>query len=363
MISGLPPIPRNLKNKKVLLRVDFNVPIVGGRVLDDFRLSSTLPAIRMLQKKGAKTVLISHLESDGGQPSLKGIWRFLRPKIKNLRFSEAVCGSRAEKAASNLKSGQVLLLENLRKNPGEKNNNPAFAKALSKLGDIYINEAFSASHRRHASIVGITRHLPSFAGPLFKSEIKNLSLAFRPPHPFLLIVGGNKLETKTPLLKKFIKKADKIVIGGAVVVPFLFKRIKQNFSRDKIVRPRDLVILRGTEKKNIKTPELLKGDKVYDFGPESLTEIAEIAQKSRFILWNGPLGCIEGGFDSGTKALADILAGSRAKTIVGGGDTAAFLSRRKMIDKFSFVSTGGGAMLVFLAEGTLSGIEALKMKK
>lgn len=360
MISGLPSIPKNLKNKKVLLRVDFNVPITRGKVSDGFRLSSTLPTIRALQKKGARTILISHLEIGGRHPSLKNIWRFLKPKIRNLRFSEVISGRGAEKAARNLKAGQVLLLENLRRNPGEKNNSQAFAKALAKLGDIYINEAFSASHRRHTSIVGLPRNLPSFAGPLFKSEVENLSLAFRPPHPFLLIVGGNKLETKTPLLKKFIKKADKVVIAGAIIAPFLFKRIKKNFSRDKIIWPKDIVILRGRTKKNIGTGELLKGDKVYDFGSESLAEIAKIVKKSRFILWNGPLGYIEGGFSRGTEELVKILASSRAKTIVGGGDTVSFINRRKMIGKFSFVSTGGGAMLDFLATGTLSGITALK---
>lgn len=355
----LPAIPKNLKNKRVLVRADFNVPMEGKKVMDQFRILQILPTIKFLSRKRAKVILISHLEIDGRRPSLFEIYKVLKPKLKKLKFSPQIFGKKTESMSRALNAGDILLLENLRKNPGEKNNSPDFARKLASFGDFYINEAFSVSHRRHASIVGVPKYLPSFAGPLFRKEVKNLARVFKPARPFLLIVGGNKLETKIPLLKKFLKKADKIVLGGAIVAPFLLGKVR-NFKSPKIVLPKDLIVLRGGARKTIQTQDIYNGDSVYDLGPKSIVEISKLVKTSRMILWNGPLGYIEIGFSGGTKRLAEILFKSSAKTIVGGGDTVGFLHRRKMLKKFYFVSTAGGAMLDFLVSGTLSGIEALK---
>ncbi|OGZ31759.1 MAG: hypothetical protein A3H02_01695 [Candidatus Niyogibacteria bacterium RIFCSPLOWO2_12_FULL_41_13] len=331
----------NIKNKKVLMRVDFNLPIVRGKVQDDFRVRKVLPSIKKLNKQGGKLILISHLNVEGRYPSLEKVAAFIRKRyLKNLIFVKDLTGPKAKNAVLNLESGGMVLLENLRKYRGEEGNAPSFAKKLAKLADIYINEAFSASHRPHASIVGVPKYLPSCFGELFKKEIKNLSRAFRPPHPFLLILGGKKIKTKLPLIEKFLNKADFIAIGGKLVSEF---KAEKN-PPEKIILPVDAIA-----KNNI----------IYDLGQKSTDKIIELAQGSKFVLWNGPLGWIEGGFEKGTKKLARALARSDKKIIVGGGDTVGYLDKLGLLPRFSFVSTGGGAMLEFLAKETLPGIEAI----
>lgn len=327
------------------MRVDFNLPIIKNKVQDDFRIRKVLPSIKKLSKSGAKLILISHLNADNKHPSLEKIASFIKKKyLKNLVFVKDLAGPRAKNAVNNLKSGDILLLENLRKYRGEKENNPVFAKKLAKLADIYINEAFSVSHRPHASIVGVPKYLPSYFGELFRQEIKNLSRVFRPPRPFLLILGGKKLETKLPMVEKFLNKADFIVVGGKLVSE-LAKR--KNFS-EKIISPSDAITKNGA---------------IYDLGPKSVEKILKLAKQSKFILWNGPLGWIEKGFEKSTKKLAYVLAHSKKKIIVGGGDTVGYLDKLGLLSKFSFVSTGGGAMLEFLAKETLPGIDAIAKSK
>ncbi|MEK7567158.1 MAG: phosphoglycerate kinase [Patescibacteria group bacterium] len=374
---NLKSIPNNVGGKIALLRADFNAPIIRGRISDDFRLLKTLPTIQLLSRKGAKVILMSHFECDGKFPSLHKTAAILKRKIKKFKFVNHVLGPEVEKIIKAMSVGDVLLLENLRLNPGEKNNDASFAKKLANLGDIYVNDAFSASHRKHASIVGITEFLPSYAGPLFQDEVKNLSRVFFPPRPFLLIVGGNKFSTKAELLKKFFKKADRIVVGGLMVAPilktgghgigktFVEKKsavlAKELSSSRKILMPKDLIVSTGSGKKRrVFFDEIGADEIIRDFGPESMKDIGREIKKSRFILWNGPLGYIEKGFTHGTASLVRDLANSNAEVVAGGGDTVAFINRQKMMKKFSFVSTAGGAMLDFLISGTLPGIEALK---
>lgn len=355
------PIPSNLKNKRILMRVDFNVPLKQGKVESDFRLTRTLPSIQQVSRKGGRIILMSHLEIDGHYYSLRGVGQFLKSRLKGFRFSRTATGQKVKKMIDSMEPGDVLLLEDLRLEPGEKSNSPAFAKELAFLGDLYINEAFSVSHRKHASIVGIPEYLPSFAGSLFREEVKTLSHAFRPPRPFLFILGGKKLSTKAPFLEKFLKKADTVMIGGAMIAPILLDRASRiGRASSKILMPRDVVVLRGKNRKTIPIGALAEGDLIYDLGPKSIAHIVSLAKKSRFILWNGPLGYLEGGFIHATLALARALASTKAEVIVGGGDTASFLDQQKLLDKFSFVSTAGGAMLDFLVEETLPGIEVLK---
>ena len=357
------PIPRNLRNKRVFLRVDFNV-VKNGKVAGDFRIFRTLPTIKKLAKAGSRVIIASHAESGEVRPSLRPLFSFLKKKLKGLLFSPKIAGKAVIKRIELMRPGQVLLLENLRFDPREKQNSPALAKEFSLFCDIYINEAFGASHRRHTSVVAITEYAPSYAGPLMKEEIKKLSQVFKPQRPFLFILGGNKIETKAPVLNKFLAKADKVVIGGAFVAPLLAGR--DHKTRQKLVQVKkiaplyDLVIMRGSKKKTIRMEEIKEKDIIYDLGPKSIEGLMPLIKKSKMILWNGPVGYIEGGFENGTKKIARALTASKAKTIVGGGDTVAYLRKLKLLKKFSFVSTGGGAMLDFLVNETLPGIEALE---
>jgi phosphoglycerate kinase len=314
---------KNLKDKTVLLRVDFNVPIKparaggNGKVLDDFRIRAALPTINFLLKKDAKIILLTHLGKDGKTS--------LEPVIK--RFF----------AVSKINKSKVTFFENLRKFPGEIENDQNFAKELSKMGDIYVNEAFSVSHREHASIVSLPKYLPHFAGFQLEKEVKNLSAAFKPRHPFLLILGGIKFETKLGVLNKFLPIADKIFVGGALVVKAEQMPVAKN---SKIIFP--------------------VGDPVaLDANAETLEILKKEIKNTKFILWNGPLGNYENGFTKGTIELAKMVGNSKAFSIIGGGDTIAAIEKVGL-KKFSFVSTGGGAMLDFLANGTLPGIKALQ---
>lgn len=358
----LRPIPKKIYKKAVLLRVDFNIPIRKREIVGDIRLVKTLPTINLLRRRGARVILISHLEKEGGRPSMRPVFNQAKKKIKGLRFAGGLTDAKTARVVKSLKPGEILMLENLRLNPGEKKNSPIFAKKLASMADIYINEAFSVSHRSHASIVGLPKLLPSYAGLLFKNEIKNLSLAFRPLKPFTLIVGGNKLETKIPLIKKFLKKADRVVIGGALAAPFLFGKEKR-FKSSKIFLPTDVIVERKGKRTMLDTALLKKSDVIYDLGPKTMKEVSVLIKKSRFVLWNGPLGFVEKGYVHSTLNLARALRSSRAKVIAGGGDTSAFLRKHRLTRGFHFISTAGGAMLDFLVCGTLPGIDALKRNK
>ncbi|MBU1160165.1 phosphoglycerate kinase [Patescibacteria group bacterium] len=346
----------NFKGKRVIVRIDFNVLIEKGKVKDDFRIRKAWPTIELLKKKGAKIILISHI-SEGRGKSLRPVAEYL-----GVRFFADKNFAVLRKKISQIKNGEIVLLENLRRFKEEEKNNKKFSKNLASLGDIYINEAFSASHRSHASIVGIAEFLPSYAGLLFDEEYKNLKTIFNPPHPFLLILGGVKFGTKLGVLEKFEKIADKIFVGGALANNF--------FWAQKVDVGCSIVDLRVNIKKFLKNPKIVvpvdvnkKNNKILDIGPMAVKQVGELIKKSKFILWNGPVGDFEEkGFDKGTLAIARLIAKSRAKSIVGGGDTVAAV-KKVGLGKFSFVSTAGGAMLEFLAKGTLPGIETLKKSR
>ncbi len=347
-----------VKGKRILLRVDFNVPMEKGKVTDDFRIERTWPTVDLLRKRGAKIILISHL-SAGRAKSLRPVADFLS-KRRKVDFSRELFGPETEKKISNLKNGGILLLENLRSDEGEEKNSLTFAKRLAKLGDVYVNDAFSASHRKHASIVRLPRMMPSFAGLLFENEVKNLRTAFNPPHPFLLVLGGVKFGTKLGVLKKFIKISDSIFIGGALANNF-FK--EEGFDIGESIYDQKTDIKKYLNNKKIILPVDVrtKHGAILDCGPNTLAMLKKIIAKSKFVLWNGPLGDFEmKGFEKGTEGLAKIIASSRSKSIVGGGDTVAAIRKLGILNKFSFVSTGGGAMLEFLSKGSLPGIEALE---
>ena len=326
--------------RKILLRVDFNVPIKNGKIIDDFRILSHIPTINYYLKKNYQIILISHLEQNGKILHFDPIRKFLAKKIKNKN---------------------VILLDNIRLNPSEKKNDLNFAKKLASLGDVFVNDALSASHRKHASIVGLPKFLPSSFGPLFKKEVKELSKAFFAQHPFLLVVGGNKFKTKEPLISKFLDKADYVFIGGALANIFLKQR-GNNVGKslvEKVKIPKNIL----WHKKIILPVDFnIKNGAIYDSGPATAKILENLAKKSKFILWNGTLGICENGFDFGTKSFANALGKSKAYKIAGGGDTVTAIHKFGLQKNFNFISTGGGAMLEFLAIGTLPGIDAIKKK-
>ena len=369
---------KNIKGKTVLVRVDFNVPIKDSKVQDNFRIKKALPTIEFLQKKGAKVVLMTHL-GKGGE-TLAPVAKVLNKFVK-ASFVPEVVGEKVTKKVSEMKNGEIILLENLRNNPGEQLADKNFAKSLASLADIYVNEAFPVSHRSDASIVLLPKILPSYAGLQLELEVKNLSKAIKnPKHPFLFILGGAKFSTKMPLIKKYLKLADHVFIGGALLDDFLKaegfevgkslvddtgygidKILKNNLRTHagKLILPIDVVVKDGDKLINKKVSEVTKDETILDIGSESIKMIEPYIKKSKLILWNGPLGKYEIIGGGATKKILKLVAASKAESIIGGGDTVTIVSQNKMEKDFSFVSTGGGATLDFLANGTLPGIKAL----
>jgi len=356
----------DVQTKRVFLRLDLNVPVTNGAVSDDFRIKKSFETIDFLRKAGASIVMGSHFEGEGG--SLLPVYEYLKARYGDVSFVSDFFPQTPD-----FSSGKMFLLENLRKYEGEKANSPLFAKHLASFTDVYVNEAFPSAHRAHASIVGIPEYIPGFAGFKFEEEIKNLSRAFNPEHPFLFILGGAKFETKIPLVKKFFEMVDTMFIGGAIANDFFRTQGIQtgesllsksdfnlsSFLTPKLILPHDVVVQRGEQSYTKKVLEVSSDEKIVDVGPGSIEELRTKIKEAKIILWNGPLGNYEMGFKNGTLELAKMIAESRALSIVGGGDTVASIAELGLEDKFSFLSTAGGAMLDFLANGTLPGIEAL----
>ncbi len=365
----------DLSGKRVLLRVDLNVPIKDGKVLDDFRIKRALPTIEYLQKKGAIVILISHLGEDGKE-SLKPVALRLKKYIPNLNFVNAsIFSDETENVLKKAKKKDIILLENLRSETGEKNNSPSFARALSRYGDVYVNDAFSVSHRAHASIIGITKYLPGYAGFQLENEVKHLSHAFNPSHPFLFILGGAKFSTKMPLIKKFLRDADTVFISGALSNDFfrakgyqvgtsLFEdgnfEIPSLLKHKNLLLPKDLEVIKGSKKRFTKPDDVHIDENIVDVGPDTVLVLKGLIEKAKFVLWNGPLGKYESGFGGATEQVLKLISKSKAHSIIGGGDTVALVSKLKLENKLGFVSTGGGATLEFLIKGTLPGIKVLK---
>jgi 3-phosphoglycerate kinase len=344
-----------LDGVRVLVRLDLNVPIQNGVIIDDYRIRKSLHIIQYLIDKGAQIILISHIETKDN-PTLEPVAKYF-----NKLGVDCVFEKNYKKALTI--TNKITLLENLRVYEGEKTNDKKFAKELASLADIYVNEAFPVSHRNHASVCAITEFLPSYAGFQFEEEIRHLSSAFNPDHPFFFILGGAKFETKLPLIERFMNIADKIFVGGALATNFFKEQGKdigkslvspQNFNLERFLSTNKIILPIDFQKKD---------DAVMDCGQETINLIKIEVDKAKYILWNGPLGAYEYGYKETTLDLARILAeatSSGVKTIVGGGDTIAAIAELNIEDKFTFISTAGGAMLDFLAKGTLPGIEALE---
>src|SRR3989344_7762893 len=305
---------KNLRGKRVLVRVDWSVPTVGGKVINDYQIKKSFPTIKYLQKVGAKIVLISHAEKD--KDSLGSIYKYVKKFVPQLTFVEP---------------SDLVFLENLRQNKGEKENSKKFAKELASLGDVFVNEAFPVSHREHASIVGVPKFLPSYAGLQLILEVETLSKVFYPKRPVLFILGGAKFDTKLPLLKKFVHIADDIFVGGALAHNF-FKEQGKDVGIS-LVKEGDFGLSELLETGKIILPEdtITVGGKILDVGPRTMENLKSRISASKLVLWNGPLGHYELGYKVATLELAKLMAEFGHETIVGGGDTLAALEELKIL--------------------------------
>lgn len=362
----------NLRGKRVILRADYNVPIIDGEVRGDYRIKKSLPTIEFLRDAGAKVVIISHLGGENGK-TLGPVATYLSKYI-DIVFAPDMKSMETRHVVNSLGEGETILLENVRNDPGEKKNSQEFAKFLATFGDIYVNDAFSASHREHASIVSLPRLLPHYAGLLFEEELLYMKEALEPKHPFLLIVGGAKFDTKLPLIKKFGETADSIFIGGALAHN-LFKekgydigvsliddtvRVHDLINNKKIWLPSEVIVQNGEEILTKDIQEVGGEDKIVDAGEQTLESLRNKIREAQFILWNGPLGSYEEGFSEGSRKLAHMIAESSARVLVGGGDTLTALEAEDSKNERHHISTAGGAMLQYLIDETLPGISALE---
>lgn len=385
-----------VSNKRVLVRVDFNVPLNEGTgvIADDSRIRAVLPTIKYLIDRGAKVILCSHL----GRPRGKVIDK-LRLAVVAQRLSQILgqpvkvtkdsIGSDVEKVAEKSKNGDVLLLENVRFHPEEEKNEASFAQALARLADIYVNDAFGAAHRSHASTVGVTKYLPAVAGLLLEKEIKALgSILKNPVHPFAALLGGAKISDKVSMIENIIGKVDYILIGGGMAATFLkaksyevglslveqdmvdlAAKLREDTAKRgvRLILPVDVVVADGLSSEakvnTVSIENISPHLRIVDIGPRTIKNFSEELQRCKTVFWNGPMGIYEiPQFAKGTQAIAELLANLDATTVIGGGSMAEIVTKSGLADKMTFVSTGGGASLKFLAGKALPGVEALLNK-
>jgi len=381
----------DVKGKRVLVRVDFNVPVKEGKVGDDTRIRAALPTLEYLLEHGAALILCSHLGRPKGQPlpefSLKPVAGHLASLLgKPVTFAEDCIGPKAEEAAKALNPGDVLLLENTRYHAGETKNDPEISKGLAALADVYVNDAFGSAHRAHASTTGVAEFLPAVSGFLLEKEIKYLGQAVaNPEKPFVAILGGAKISDKIGVIKNLLTKADSILIGGGMANTF-FKAegypVADSLVEDdalgtakeilaeagtKFRLPVDVVVAdkfeAGAAHKTMATGPIPEGWRILDIGPETVAHFSKIISEAKTVVWNGPMGVFEfPEFAKGTFAIAQAAAESDAVTIVGGGESVAAVKQSGLADKITHISTGGGASLEMLEGLTLPGVAALQDK-
>lgn len=380
-----------VKGRRVLVRVDFNVPLKDGEVVDDTRIRAALPTLELLRERGAALVLASHLGRPGGKVvpelSLAPVSRRLS-ELLGVPVTQApkVVGAEVEMAAGCLGPGEIVLLENTRFEPGETKNDPMLAGSLAALAQVYVNDAFGAAHRAHASTEGVARHLPGYAGLLLEREVTELNKVVEDPaRPLCVVLGGAKVSDKVGVIDRFLDLADQILIGGAMCFSFfkaqgkeigdsLFDDESVEAAREalakaetsdcELVLPVDLVLGRefsaDTERKEVDGTEVPEGWMGLDVGPKTGALYAEAVGKAGTVLWNGPMGAFEmEPFAGGTRAVAEAVAGASGKTVVGGGDSVAAMVEFGLSDQVDWLSTGGGASLELLEGKKLPGVEAL----
>lgn len=374
-VLSIADVKKDLKGVTVLVRSSLNVPLVNGVVANAFRIARAVDTINHLRARGARIVLISHIDGSVGA-SLLVVAEYLKQFVPLMLVPDVV-GDVARKAVRAMHDSDVVMLENVRRDKGEEANDEHFARKLASLGDVFVNDDFATAHRKHASIVTLPKLLPSYAGIQFMAEMEGLSVARSPQSPSLAIIGGAKFITKEPLLKELLKTYDHVFVGGALSSDFFKARgyevgrslvsgsvINEALLKNsKLILPSDVTVL-GVDGRDVKTPDsVLSSEVIYDIGPLTLAKLAPLILKAKIILWNGPMGNFEQGFREMTEATARLVAESPGITIVGGGDTIAAIQRLNLEKKFTFTSTAGGAMLDYLANGTLPGVEALRMSR
>jgi phosphoglycerate kinase len=378
------PLPKlddlDIAGKRVLVRADLNVPLEDGRITDDFRIKAFLPTLERLLERGARVVVCSHLG---------------RPKGPDPKYTLAPVGAALSEALAGdvplvfdydrVPEVRVVLLENLRFNPGETKNDPAFVDALVSFADTYVNDAFGSCHRAHASIVGPPSKLPSAAGPLLVREVEHLSrLLEAPDHPYVVVLGGSKVGDKIGVVKNLLDRADEILIGGGMCFTFLkakgaavgrslvddadhLDEVDELLSDPKIILPTDVVIADSIDASSgdvVRADGIPSGSMGVDIGPQTAARFAETVRAAATVFWNGPMGVFENDtFAAGTKAVADALAACDGYTVIGGGDVVAAVAKFGLTDAVDFVSTGGGASLEFLEGKELPGIVALSAER
>ena len=387
------PLPRledlpDLEGARVLVRAELNAPLADGRVTDDLRITTTLPTVEWLRSRGAAVVLAAHLGRPKGEVRPEFSLAPIATRISELLgidvpLAPSAVGVETASMVASMDGGDVLVLENLRFNPGEEANDPAFAANLAAPFDLYVNEAFGASHRAHASIVGPPRVLPSAAGLLLQREVEVLGgLLDRPEHPFVAILGGSKVSDKLGVIDALLAKCDTILVGGAMAFTFLAAQgyaigdslleadriddCRRLLGTGRVEVPVDVVIAQEiaaeTEVRVVPASAMPDGWKGLDVGPETAANFAERIAGARTVLWNGPMGVFEvAPFAGGTRTVAEAVVDCSGFTVIGGGDSAAAARQMGLADRIDHVSTGGGASLELLELGDLPGLEALRL--
>ncbi|MDX7949926.1 phosphoglycerate kinase [Lichenihabitans sp. Uapishka_5] len=386
----------DLAGKRVLVRVDLNVPVENGRISDTTRIERVVPTIRHIADKGGKVVLLAHFGRPKGGPdevnSLRGVAAAMGDHVGHpVHFLPHTIGEPALQAVQALKNGDVLLLENTRFHKGEEKNDDAFVEALAALGDIYVNDAFSAAHRAHASTEGLARRLPAYAGRSMQAEIEALTRALeKPERPVVAIVGGAKVSTKLELLGNLVKKVDVLIIGGGMANTFLAaqgrpvgkslcehdltdtaRAILADAGACEIVLPVDVTLAKefkaGAAARTAGIGDVEADEMILDIGPQSIAHVATVLRRAKTLVWNGPFGAFElKPFDTGTVAIAKdaarLTADGQLVTIAGGGDTVSALNGAGVAEDFTYLSTAGGAFLEWLEGKVLPGVEALRKR-
>jgi len=379
--------------RRVLVRVDFNVTLnaTTGDITDDSRIQAAIPTIDYLISKGARIILCSHLGRPGGMVveglRLGSVARRLSKLLgQEVKYTTESIGTEVEETVAALKAGEVILLENLRFHAGEEENSPAYATALARLADVYVNDAFATAHRSHASIVGVAGQLPAVAGLLLEKELTSLGRILEDPaHPFGVLLGGAKTSDKAAMLYNIMDKVNCVLIGGGMAATFLrasgyavgLSQVKDDpqvaseliakaaRNRVRLILPEDVLVAGedGTGVENVSSAKIPADKKIVDIGWQAITSFTGALERCRTVFWNGPMGIYEiDQYAEGTKAMARVIAGLNAATIIGGGSTAEIVIELKLADKMSFVSTGGGASLHFLSGEGLPGVDIILEK-
>lgn len=387
----------DVKGKRILMRVDLNVPVENGVVTDSTRIERVAPAITEITDKGAKVILLSHFGRPKGRDptqSLKPVAAEVARIIKRpVKFADDCIGEPAEQAVAAMKPGEILCLENTRFHAGEEKNDPVFVAELAKLGDIWVNDAFSAAHRAHASTEGLGHKLPAYAGRTMQAELEALAKALeKPQRPLVAIVGGAKISTKLDLLGNLLDKVNALIIGGAMANTFLLAQGKNvgkslvesdlvstareimdkaKAGKREIILPVDVVVAEKFEahasSRVVDTGKVGVTDMILDIGPRSIEQVISVLARAKTLVWNGPFGAFEmEPFDNGTaevaEAVAELTAAGKLVSVAGGGDTVAALNVAGVADRLTYVSAAGGAFLEWLEGKRLPGVEVLRVE-